>query len=157
MRVVTWFAIWAGFLALWFLFVFQFSVSELLVGAGCATLTTVSALVSVRAVSPCFRPKAAWLVQAWRLPGMVLADLWVLLKDLLRRFSRRRSRSRFALVNLPARAHDCQTAAKRALAILFVSTSPNSVVLDVYQEDGQMLLHQLEIAPAPKLLKQLRG
>jgi hypothetical protein len=130
-------------------------MSELLVGAAASALTVLALQVTLRAVPLCFQPKLGWLVQAWRLPGMIAEDFWILLRELARRLSRERSRSLLEIVNLGVNGKNCRASAQRALAVLFVSTSPNSVVLHV-DESGDMLIHQLEPQPVPPLVSKLR-
>jgi multisubunit Na+/H+ antiporter MnhE subunit len=147
---------WAAFMLLWFLFVFQFTTSELFVGAAASALTVLALQVTLRAVSLCFQPKLHWLAQASRLPAMIVEDLWILLKDLARRILGKRSRSVLELVKFGANGKDCRASAQRALALLFVSTSPNSVVLHIDRETGDMLVHKLVPQPVPELVSELQ-
>jgi hypothetical protein len=87
---------------------------------------------------------------------MVAIDLWLLLKSLMREIIRKPSRSSFQVTPFRATGEDCQAAAQRALAVLFVSTTPNSVVLDIDRQKGEMLFHQVEPAPVPKILPKLQ-
>jgi len=146
---------WTVLVLLWFLFVFQFSMSELLVGAGAAALAVLALQVTLRAVPLCFEPKLRWVAQASRLPGMIAEDLWILLKEMGRRILHRRSRSTLAILPFAGSAGNCRGAAQRALALLFISTSPNSVVLDIDCATGDMLIHRLQPQPFPALLSRL--
>ena len=148
-------AAWIGFLLLWLVFVFQVTPSELAVGAAASGMTVGLAYVAFRVVPACFQPRLRWVVQLWRLPAMVAPDLWLLLKHLLREMAGKPSRSSFKLTSFTATGDGCDAAAQRALAILFVSTSPNSVVLDIDRKKGEMLFHELEPAAVPKLLRKL--
>lgn len=146
---------WVGFLLLWLLFVFQVNASELAVGTIAAGLTVVSGYVTCKAVTMCFEPRLRWIAQAWGLPRMVVTDLWLLLKHLIREIARKPSRSSFRTTEFRAIGEDCQAAAQRALATLFVSTTPNSIILDIDREKGEMFFHQIEPAPVPELLRKL--
>ncbi len=148
-------ALWIGFLLVWLVFVFQVTASELVVGALASAITVVLTYVTFRVVPGCFQPRLRWVVQAWRLPAMIAADLWLLLKHLAREIGHRPSQSSFEVTRFRATGEDCQAAAQRALAVLFVSTSPNSVVVDVDRQKGEMFFHQLEPAPVPELLRKL--
>jgi multisubunit Na+/H+ antiporter MnhE subunit len=148
---------WTGLLVLWFLFVYQFTTSELLVGAAASALSVLALQVTLRAVPLCFRPKLRWFLQGRRLPGMIAVDLWILLRELGRRALRKRSRSLLEIVNFGANGTNCRGSAQRALAILFVSTSPNSVVLHVDRETGDMLVHKLKPQPVPPLVSKLEA
>lgn len=146
---------WAGFLLLWLVFVFQVTTSELIVGAFASGFTVGLGYVTFRIVPACFDPQLHWMAQAWRLPVLVATDLWLLLKHLGRQMTRQHSRSSFEVTRFEASGDDCHAAAQRALAILFVSTTPNSVVLDIDRDKGELLFHQLEPAPVPELLRNL--
>lgn len=146
---------WLGFSLLWLVFVYQISASELTAGGIASALTVVAGLVTCRAVPARFRPRLHWVAQAWRLPGPITSDLWLLLKHLLREMAGKKSRSSFELTDFKAGGEDSPAAAQRALAVLYVSLTPNSVVLDVDREKGQMLLHQAEPTAAPQMLRKL--
>lgn len=146
---------WIGFLLLWLIFVFQATFSELIAGAVASAMAVASGYVAFRAVPACFEPRFRWIAEARRLPAMIAADLWLLLKHLLREIARKPSRSSFEVTNFRATDDNCYAAAQRALAILFVSTAPNSVVLDIDRQKREMLFHQLEPAAAPELLRKL--
>jgi multisubunit Na+/H+ antiporter MnhE subunit len=146
---------WTALVLLWFLFVFQFSVSELLVGAAASALAVLAVQVTLRAVPLCFEPKLRWVAQALRLPGMIAEDLWILLKEMVRRILHRRSRSMLAVLPFAGSADNCRGSAQRVLALVFVSTSPNSVVLDIDSTTGDMLIHRLQPQTFPALLSRL--
>ncbi len=142
---------------LWFLFVFQFTTMELLAGAAASVLTVLALQVALGAVSLCFEPRLRWLGQIWRLPAMIAADLAILLRDTGRRLVRKRSRSAFELAKFQSLGDSCNGSAQRALAVLFVSTSPNSVVLHIDRQTGNMLIHKLEAQPVPVLVSKLQA
>ena len=144
------------FLLLWFLFVFQFTVSELFFGAAASALAVLALQVTLRSVGLCFKTKFRWVAQAWRLPAMIAKDLWTLLIHLARRVERKHSLSGLELVKFGANGDDCRASAQRALAVLFVNTSPNTVILDVDRKTGDILLHQLEPQPVPVLVSRLK-
>ncbi len=52
---------------------------------------------------------------------------------------------------------NCQGAAQRALTIFFLTTTPNSIVIDVDRPNSRLLLHELVSAPLPKFVKKLQG
>lgn len=142
---------------LWIFFVYQFTASELLVGAAASALSVLALQVTLRAVPLCFQAKLRWLVQAARLPAEIARDLWILLTELARRLAGKRSRSVLELVKFGVNGDNCRAAAQRALALLFVSTSPNSVVLDIDRETGDMLVHQLKPQASSALVIKLQS
>lgn len=145
-----------GFLALWIFFVFETSASELLVGAAAAALSVLAAIVSLRSAPACFEPKAGWLLEAWRLPGMIAGDLVQLSKHLARQMVRAPSRSSWSRVNFLPAAGECRAAAQRTLAVLLVTTTPNSVVVNIDSEKGELLLHQAQAGKPPTVIQKLQ-
>jgi multisubunit Na+/H+ antiporter MnhE subunit len=87
---------------------------------------------------------------------MIAEDLWLLLKCLAREILRQPLRSNFAIVPFSTTSDGCRAAGQRALAVLYVSTTPNSIVLDIDAEQKQMFYHQLEPARIPELVRQLQ-
>jgi multisubunit Na+/H+ antiporter MnhE subunit len=146
---------WTGFLGLWLLFVYQVTTSELVTAAVAAAISVFSGLVILRIIPACFTPRFRWVAQVYRLPPMIAEDLWFLFKCLIREMLRRPLRSSFVKAQFSSNDDTCRAAAQRALAILFVSTTPNSIVLDIDTQENQLLYHQAEPAPVPELLRQL--
>jgi hypothetical protein len=100
----------------------------------------------------CFEPRLRWLAQAARLPAIIARDLLTLAKVLGRHLVRKPSQSVFELVRFRVTGNDCRASAKRALAVLFVSTSPTTVALDIDREKSRMLIHRLGEAPVQMLV-----
>lgn len=148
---------WVGFSLLWLVFAFQPTAIEIFAGAAASALTVLALQVTLRSESLCFQPRLRWLAQAWRLPGMIGIDLWIVLKALVRLVLRAPSHGVFRLGRFNATAENCPAAAQRALTILYLSTSPNSVVIQIDRENANMLIHQLEPASIPKLVHKLEA
>jgi multisubunit Na+/H+ antiporter MnhE subunit len=146
---------WIGFFGLWLLFVYQATTSELLAAAIAAALSAFSGLVILRIIPACFQPRLQWLAQIYRLPPMIAEDLWVLFNCLVREILRRPSRATFVMADFSTLADDCRASAQRALAILFVSTTPNSIVLDIDTRRNRLFYHQVEPTPLPELVRRL--
>jgi hypothetical protein len=58
----------------------------------------------------------------------------------------------FELVSFRVKGDDCRESARRALAVLFVSTSPTTIALDIERENSGMLVHKLGDAPVQMLV-----
>ncbi len=147
----------AGFLVLWFVFVFQLTTKELFAGAACSAFTVILVQITFRAVPLNFAPRLSWIMAGAGVPTSIAKDLLIMATDLAKRLSRKRPRSAFRLVRFPIAKSGARASAQRALAVVFVSVSPNSVVVDVDAERGDILVHQLVPAPAPAILRALRG
>ncbi len=146
---------WVAFTLLWLVFVFQLTAIEVFAGAAASAVTVFALQIALRSERLCFQPRLRWLAQAWRLPRMIAVDLWVVLKALARLVVRAPSQGLFQLGGFTAAAEDCRASAQRALTILYVSASPNSVIIDIDREKANLLIHQLEAAPIPKVVREL--
>ena len=145
---------WAVLTLMWLLFVFQSQISEVLAGAVGAALSVVVLHTALKAVPLCFEPKLRWIALVGRLPGMIVADLAHLFRNVVRHILRRPVQSEFLVGRFHA-GNDCSGAAQRALAVLFLSTAPNSVVVDIDASSSSMLLHQLTATPLSPLIPKL--
>ncbi|HZW81458.1 MAG TPA: hypothetical protein VFF50_13370 [Candidatus Deferrimicrobiaceae bacterium] len=149
------FGTWFILSVLWLLFVFQFTEKELLLGAAASAIGTVLVPITLRVVPLRFEPRLRWLLQAGRLPAIIAQDTWILLKDFGRQLLGKRKRSGFELVKFAANGEGPQACAQRALATLYVTMSPNSVVLDIDRECGDIFLHYLSSKAAPTIVRKL--
>lgn len=143
-------------IVLWFIFTGQLSWAETGVGIGAAVLAA-SAAVLVRGKNfGGFQPHAKWLLEAWRLPGSVLSDNWVLATVLLNLIcSRRQAAGSFRMIKFRAGGKDNRSAARRALAIMMATISPNSVVIGIDLRRNFMLVHQIRPRDEPEYLRVL--
>jgi multisubunit Na+/H+ antiporter MnhE subunit len=146
---------WIVFFALWILFVYQVTTSELIAAAIAAAISVFSGFVILRIVPACFEPRPRWIAQIYRLPAMIAEDLWLLFKCLLRETFRQPSRSSFVMAKFSTPAKGCRGSTQRALATLFVSTTPNSIVLHIDPRKNRLFYHRAEPAPVPELLRRL--
>lgn len=139
---------------LWLLFVFQLSSGELIASAVACALTVLVLRTVLQSVSLCFEPRPGWLAQAWRVPGTIAKDVPILLRNLICHIIHKPGGG----VLLAARFRSgagCRGAAQRALATLFLSTAPNSVVIDIDASESTISIHQLTATPLPKLARKL--
>ena len=154
-RLLGFSAQFAGLLLLWLVFAAQISANELLFGV-IAVAAAMFALHTCLSHEPLdFKPRAAWLVQAWRLPLDIAKDLRILFRVLFLRLKRKPVPGVFRLVPFKCSGVGSRAGAKRALALLYLSISPNSVVVGIDQEKKNALLHQLLPAPVSLLKHKL--
>jgi multisubunit Na+/H+ antiporter MnhE subunit len=138
-RAVCWLAEFAVLFCVWLLFVDRLAWSETLVGIGAAALAATGAEVVRGQEHPRFLPRAAWIVEFWRLPGQILRDCAHLLLNLLHRRT-----GRFLTVAFRAGGADAHSVARRALAIMYTTLPPNTIVIGIDRKRHVMLLHMLE-------------
>lgn len=146
---------WAGFLMLWLLFVSQINVPELSAGAAASALTVFALEWSRRAEPLHFQPKPRWYLQVWRLPWMILGDLWKLLLSLLQHLRRKPSQALFQVTPFHTSGDESHQAAQRCLATVFMSLPPNSVIVDIDINQNLMMFHQVKNSPVSPILRKL--
>ena len=147
---------WAGLLGLWFLFVYQLSIVELIAGAAAAVLTLGALGLSLHAVPLRFKPEARWLSRVFFLPVMVVKDTLVLVRALARLTTGSRIYSLFQVTHFAATAEGPRPNAKRVLAVAFTTVSPNSIVVGIDRKTGLLLFHELEKTTLPEILEDLQ-
>lgn len=144
----------------WWLFVGTVSPQEWVVGALAIAAATVYES-RVRAVEPLLLHLSARdVAQAWRLPGTVLSDAWIVTRLLVLDFwGAKKADSRFRLAPFysGAAGDDPHARERQALAVAYSTVSPNSIVLGVDRERNLMLFHQVERRPLPTLTRALLG
>jgi hypothetical protein len=145
----------SGFLALWFLFSYSLSRSELYVGAASALLSVVAFEVSLRAEPLCFRPRVRWLKLIFKLPGPVVHDLVLMGRVLIDKAAGKRIHSRFRVTPFPSEVDTPYECARRALAVGLATVPPNSVVVGINRKKGALLYHELMSAPVPETIRAL--
>lgn len=154
-RLAGYFVKWAGFLLLWLLFVHQINVPELSAGSAGSALTVFALEWSRHAEPLHFQPKPRWYLQIWRLPWMILVDLWQLLLSLLRHLQRKPSEALFQITPFHTSGEESHQAAQRCLATVFMSLPPNSVIVDIDINDNVMMFHQVKKSPVPTVVRKL--
>ncbi|MBZ5584569.1 MAG: Na+/H+ antiporter subunit E [Acidobacteriia bacterium] len=140
MRPLYWFVQFLALLALWFLFVCQIKSSEAAVGLGAAALAATAAEAVRGQEHPRFFPRLRWILDAWRIPGQIVRDSWLVARNL----ATRGGTGVFRTVPFEARGNDAHSVARRALAILYSTLPPNSIVIGIDRKRDTMLLHVLE-------------
>ena len=142
---------------LWLLFVGTFELHELVVGIIAAVLSSIGMGVIALGYSVPFSPTVTDVLACWRLPWYLLSDTWVVFevsaKDLL---GVDRAKSLFRVSPFDAGSKkDPRKAARRSLATIYTTVSPNFIVLGVNSSDQKLLFHQIERSSVPKMTKQL--
>jgi len=141
----AWLGWWVVLAALYLLLADNTVLPELITGAVIAAIGATGAVLVRGQRRMLLRPRGRWLLRAWRpLLGLV-TDLVPLTRVLVTRGVLRRT-APGGLVELPyAHTGDDPTgAAHRALTQVLGSLAPNTVVVDIDEERGVLLAHQLE-------------
>lgn len=142
---LLWVVCWIFFFFVWILLVEKTEVSELITGAVAAAFgATLTTALHARHGIP-FKPGVRWTLKLWRLVPQAVFDLGVLVAVLWRRLVLRQPVSgSFRAVPFHVSGGDAEANARRVLATGAGSFAPNTYVVDVDEERGLILVHQLE-------------
>jgi multisubunit Na+/H+ antiporter MnhE subunit len=146
-RFGWWLAWWLTLLGLWLLLV-TVSVAELAAGMVAAAIgATAAELVQAQGLVR-FDPNPRWFLRVWKLPRSIVRDCWLVTVALYRHLNGHPVNSGFRAIPFDRGGDDARASARRALVVMAISVSPNSIVVGIDEEANVMLVHQL--LPAPK-------
>ncbi len=131
----------------------------MLIGAAAALVAALALYIVARAEPARFRPRILDLAQLLYIPWLLVQDtfeiLQVSLRDLL---GGRKAVSAFRVATFRAgEPRNPVDTARRVLAIVSTTMTPNFIVLGINQHDNELLFHQVEKTPIPQLIKNLGG
>ncbi len=146
-RTVYWSVQFAVLLVVWLLFVDSQVWSEIVVGIGAAILAATAGEAVRRQEPPRFFPEARWVMEIRRVPARILGDCVLLARNLWRTvFTNEPAAGSFVAVPFGPGRERKGSPARRALAILYTTLPPNSIVIGIDRQRGRMLVHVLERA-----------
>lgn len=140
----------------WLIFAASLNTQEWAFGTFAAAAGVVAFQVSTRAVPLCFNPPFQALLQTWRLPSLILQGTWILIEELARTIQKKRRKPLFRLASFHATGTDSGSAARRALAIIFGTLPPNSLIIGIDRKSGVILFHQLRKEPLPHIVRRVQ-
>ena len=146
-RVGFWVAWYVPLVLLWLAFVDTFARQEVIAGLVAAAVAATAAELVRSQELVRFRLDPRWLRGLPGLPWQVLRDTWLLTVALWRHCTGHPVRGIFRVVPFPSEADDNRSAARRALVTVLVSVAPNTVVVGVEGDEGELLVHQLVPQP----------
>jgi hypothetical protein len=153
-RAGYWLLYWAVSFCLWLLFVNTTKLHELWLAAA-ASVITATAAETVRAQPFAgFRPRIAWLLEAWREPWYIVEGCTSIFWTLFKHFFRPEPSVLREVVFDPG-GPDPASAARRALAITYTTVPPNFVVLGIDLDKKVMLVHQVSETETPTMTRNL--
>jgi multisubunit Na+/H+ antiporter MnhE subunit len=147
---------WAACTGTWLLTLSSLSTAELIAAVAAGLPCAVVAVLARRAVRGPLAPRAAWLRWLLPVPVAVLTDsarVLALAAGVL--VGRRIPEGDLRTVVLPRDDSDDDWQNRQAAAVVLVSASPGSVVLDVDPDSGEVLVHDLA-AGRPDLLEAVQ-
>lgn len=135
---------WAAAIGVWLLTLSSMSLPEVSIAAAAGLPCAVAAIASRRAVEGSWPPRAAWLRWAAPLPVAVVADgVRVLGRAAGVLVGRRIEEGEIRPVQLPRERPAPRRQSREAMAVTLVSATPGTVVFDLDDDSGRMLLHEL--------------
>jgi multisubunit Na+/H+ antiporter MnhE subunit len=151
-----WAAHFVVLLGAWFLFVGKIGWNELIVGtAGAAVAASAAQIVWSQHIAA-FRDNAGWVLQMWRLPKYMITGSWEIFEVLFRQlFGGKPAESLMLAVPYEAVGDDDESAARRALAVAYTTSTPNFIVVGVDRKRGHLVFHQIKRSPILQVTKNL--
>jgi multisubunit Na+/H+ antiporter MnhE subunit len=140
----------------WCLLVAGFKRDEMIVGALAVAAAAMFLWHAFKVASERLDLRVRDVLLALRLPWMMLSDAWivtvVLFKDLLRIEP---AGSFYRVKGFRTAIHDPLLVARRVLATVYTTSTPNSIVIGIDPSQSRMLIHQLRRAPSSQLERDL--
>lgn len=137
-EVASW---WVILSCLWLITASSVSEAEVVAGVVLSVPCALAAVGARRAVGASWRLRPGWIRCLLPLPAKAMADAWRILAAVARRPLVAGDRGRLVEVVVAEDDDSDRAAARRALALLALSYSPGSLVVD--SADHRMTLHVL--------------
>jgi len=140
--VGRWALAWCVLWALWLLYQGEWNAIEVWAAASAATLSLVVALLVRRFALPTARVEWRSLVRAARIPWLVVKEF-----GMVTAFLFQRGEGEFRRLDFPAGGARPAERGRRAFIAMATGYSPNSYVVDVDEDRGEVLVHVLRRVP----------
>ncbi|HEX4650348.1 MAG TPA: Na+/H+ antiporter subunit E [Granulicella sp.] len=129
----------------WILLVAGTKPHELIVGAVSVSAAALFLYQVKRSEKLELRFRLADVTTGWRVPGYLAVDIWVITKILVLDLLRiKRTGSHYRVWGFKTSKKSPVLAARRVLATLYTTTTPNSIVVGIDYERQRILIHQME-------------
>lgn len=141
---------WLAFVPLYLLLAGSLSWQELIAAVILSGVSALAVTMTCRAGHLHFQPRWHWLRHFRHLPAKVLADCLIVAAALARALLKREQiEGAFRTIPFDPGGDDPESAARRALVLAGACVAPNTYVVAVDVERGQLLLHQLVPSAQP--------
>jgi multisubunit Na+/H+ antiporter MnhE subunit len=134
----AWLVWWALLTALWVALADSRRLEEVVAGVLVGALGAAAAVLVRSQREVVLRPRPRWVLDALRPLLRWPHDLWTLARALIAR-----PRGRIVQEPFEATGEDPRSAARRALAIFGGSLAPNGIVVEIDDERGVIVRHEL--------------
>jgi multisubunit Na+/H+ antiporter MnhE subunit len=142
-------------LLLWMIFVSELRWHELEIGIAAALLATIGNWVVTEEGLAAFRPRARWVLLGLWEPWYVVKGMVVVFRELWRTFTGVQPEGRFKAVAYQYGGADPMSTAKRALFAVYVTVSPDTIVVGLDRDQQIALLHQVGPEEISELARRL--
>jgi multisubunit Na+/H+ antiporter MnhE subunit len=149
-RVAYWAADFGVLLGVWLLLVMTTEPAELAAGAGAAALAALGMELAREQQHPQFAPRLRDLTQFYRIPASVAEDTVALLVKLPKR-----PEGFFRLLPFYFGGDSAADGGRRALAIIYATIPPNTLVIGIERQRNRMLVHYVAEAKVPESIRRL--
>lgn len=129
---------------------------EMMVGAGVVVLATLFLLLVHRSQPTTIQLRWKDVAQGWRIPWYMVCDTWVVIVLLLRDLLHLRpAGSYYRVCGFKCSQRDPAVLGRGVLATIYLTATPNSIVLRIDPQSSKMLFHQLERSNVPTMAQAL--
>jgi multisubunit Na+/H+ antiporter MnhE subunit len=151
-RLLAWLAWFGGLFVLWLVFVGTASDRMENIGGLFASALAATAAEVVRSQGLLhFRVERRWWVRLWRQPWRIVADFGIVVLAFFAQLIHPRAhRGSFRTVEFPTGGQRAADRGRRAFVAAVGSLAPNTLVVEVDEEGGELLLHHLVPERAPE-------
>lgn len=140
----------------WILFVGKIGWNELLAGGIASALAATAAHIVWAQHVAGFRGNLGWLLQMWRLPIYAVTGTGEIFAVLFRQLlGGKPAPSLILAVPFDTGGDDDESAARRALAIAYTTSTPNFIVIGIDMKRGHLVYHQIERSPILQVTREL--
>ncbi|WP_348269442.1 Na+/H+ antiporter subunit E [Edaphobacter paludis] len=146
-------AVMAG---IWILLVGGTKPHEMIMGAASMALAAAFLYKTKQSDTLDLRFRAADVAAGWRPPGYLASDVWVLIKVLVLDLLRiKRAETHDRVWGFRTSKNEPVLAARRALATVYTSATPNSIVVGIDYEQNRILIHQMQPSRLTAMQREL--
>ena len=142
-------------LGLWMIFVSMPKLDELLVGIGAALIAAFADGVVKAKRFATFYPHLKSMALVFWEPWYALDGTAAIFAALAKHLMGKKSEAQLRAVPFNSGGDDPESAARRALAIMYTTIPPNFVVVGIDRDKDLMLVHQVSPTPTPLIAKRL--
>lgn len=148
----------AAMYLLYVLFVSPPDKAEMTIGFVVAAAAMAAAVIFRGGENVGFCPSYRDVLQGWRIPSIAVEGTCQLFRSLfLQLLGIKKADSFMRAVPFSAGGNDCRSSARGALAELYTTMTPNSVVLGISHKQHLLLLHQVAPSKLSRMMLNLGG